>query len=117
MKKETCLKAIQKRLPDDLILQDETTFEFTDDEYVVILSWLKLFNQHYRKNGKSRPPQMKFPIISKRLYLDLGLYFIPNDAQENHGKHIIYLSPNGQLLNGTIKKNVTVREVINTWDL
>lgn len=117
MKKETCLKAIQKRLPDDLIIQDETTFEFTDDEYVSILSWLKLFNQHYRKHGKSKQPDMLFPIISKRLRLDFGLYWIPNDQQENHGKHIIYISPNGQLLNGTIKKNLTVKEVINTWTL
>lgn len=117
MNKSRHLLEIQKRLPDDLIIQDETTFEFTYDEYVVILSWMKFFNQHYQKHGKNKQPKILFPIISRRLRLDFSLYITPNDQKENHGKYIIYLSPNGQLLDGTIKQNLSVKDIVNTWDL
>src|SRR5690606_31881964 len=117
MKKSRHLNQIQKRLPDDLIIHDETNFEFTDDEYVVILSWIKFFNKHYQKHQKNKLPEILFPIISKRLRLDFGLYITPNDLQENHGKHIIYLCPNAKMLNGTIKKNISVKDIVDTWSL
>ena len=117
MKKETCLKEISKRLPKDIIIEDETPFELTDDEYISILSWIKYFNAHYKEHGKEKHPDVIFPIISKRLRLDFGLYRFPSDTIINRGKHVIYLSQNGKLLNGGVKKNMTIKGLINTWQL
>ena len=117
MKKETCLKEIQKRLPENIILEDETPFEFTDDEFISILSWIKYFNGHFKEHGKEKLSYVIFPIISKRLRLDFGLYRFPSDTEINRGKHVIYLSQNGKLMDGTIKKNITIKELINTWHL
>lgn len=117
MTKTTYLKEIQKRLPDEIIIQDETKFEYTEDEYVAILSWLKYFNEHYKVYGKSQLPEILFPIVSKRLRLDFGLYITANDLQINHGKYIIYITQNGQLLDVKFKKNLTIKELVNTWNL
>lgn len=117
MKKETCLKEIQKRLPEDIIIDDETSFEFTDDEVVGVLSWLKYFNAHYKEYGKTKYPDVIFPIISKRLRLDFGLYRIPCDVERNKGKHVIYLSQNRKYLDSSIKKDITLKDLINMWHL
>ncbi|QBN18417.1 hypothetical protein [Flavobacterium nackdongense] len=117
MKTSKYLIEIQKRLPDDIIIQNETSFEFTEDEFVSILTWIKNFNEHYRIFGKSEQPYIKFPIISKRLRLDFGLFNYPNELEINKGGFIIYISENGKLLNGTTKKNITVKELITTWQL
>jgi len=117
MKKSKCLSEIQSRLPEDIIISDETVFDFTEDEYVSILSWIKYFNSHYKEHGKSKEPNVIFPIISKRLRLDFGLYRFPCDIENNKGKYILYLSSNGKLLDGSIKKNVTVSSLVNTWRL
>ena len=113
MKKSTCLKEIQKRLPDDIVIQDETTFEFTDDEYVSILSWIKYFKEHYREYGKGKIPTVPFPMISKRLRLDFGLYIRPSDSETNRGKNVIYLSPNG----GPSRPKTTIKELIISFHL
>jgi len=112
--KKTMLKEIQKRLPDDIIIEDETNFELTGDEFVSVLSWIKFFNGHYRVYGKNENPSVVFPIISKRLRLDFGLYRFPSDS---NGQFNIYLSPNGKLLDGSMKKRISVKELINSWDL
>ena len=106
------LKEIQDRLPEDLVIEDETSFEFTEDEFVGILSWIKYFNIHYKENQKSHTPEILFPIVSKRLRLDFGLYI----TKDNNDKHVLYISPNGQMLNGKIKKE-TIKGLINTWGL
>lgn len=46
MIKSRYLQEFQKRLPDDILIEDETNFEVTDDEYVSILSWFKYFKEH-----------------------------------------------------------------------
>nr|WP_294873529.1 hypothetical protein [uncultured Pedobacter sp.] len=112
MNKVKCLKEIQDRLPDDLLIEDETSFEFTEDEFIGILSWIKYFNIHYKENQKSHIPQILFPIVSKRLRLDFGLY----NTKDNSGKYVIYISVNGQMLNGKIKKE-SIKGLINTWGL
>lgn len=117
MKKETFLKEIKKRLPEDIIIEDETPFEPTDDEFIGTLSWIKYFNEHYKEYGKEKHPNVIFPIISKRLRLDFGLYHSPSDTEKNKGKHVIYLSQNGKLMDGTIKKNITIKELTNKWHL
>jgi len=117
MKKVTCLKEISKRLPDNIILNDETTFEFTDDEFISILCWIKYFNGHYIEHGKEKHPDVIFPIVSKRLRLDFGLYRFPSDIGINRGKHVIYISQNGNLKNGNVKNNITIKELIITWRL
>jgi len=117
MKKVTCLKEINKRLPEGIILKDETNFEFTDDEFISILSWIQFFNGHYKEHGKEKHPSVIFPIISKRLRLDFGLYRFPSDQKMEIGKHVIYISENGKLMNGDVKKNITIKGLINTWQL
>ncbi len=117
MKKSSLINNIQKRLPDDIIIDDETKFEFTDDEYISILSWIKCFNEHYKIHGKNEGMLVQFPIISKRIRLDFGLYRIPCDLEENKGKYIIYISANGKQNDGTIKKNISVKELVNNWNL
>jgi len=117
MKTLTYIKEIQKRLPDDIIIQNETSFEFNEDEFVSILSWIKNFNEHYKEYGKREQPNVIFPIISKRLRLDFGLYNFPSDTEINKGKYIIYISENGKLMNGTTKQNISIKELISTWKL
>jgi hypothetical protein len=116
MNKFIQIKEIQKRLPDDIIIVDETDFDYTEDEFINILSWIKYFNHHYISKEKNEHPSIIFPIISKRLRLDLGLYRFPSDIKEQKGKHIIYLSTNGKLLNEKIEKQ-SVKKIIKTWDL
>lgn len=117
MKKVTCLKEINKRLPENIILIDETSFEFTDDEVISILCWIKNFNGHYKEHGKEKDTYVTFPIISKRLRLDFGLYRFPSDQKMEIGKHVIYISQNGRLMNGTVKKKITLKGLINSWQL
>ena len=117
MKKELFLKEIQNRLPEDIIVGDETSFEFTDDEVVGVLSWLKYFNAHYKEYGKTKNPDVMLPIISKRLRLNFEFYRIPCDVEKNKGKHVIYLSQNRKYLDSSIKKDPTLKDLINTWHL
>ena len=115
MKTLTYLEEIQKRLPDDVLIQNETTFEFNEDEYIGILSWIKNFNKHYEIFGKSEHPYVKFPIISKRLRLDFGLYNFPSDLEDkNKGKYIIYISSNLGLLTFKNEPPQTIKELIRT---
>ena len=54
MKKTTLKKEIQKRLPEDIILEDLSRIEeFTEDEFLVILGWIDAFNNHYKRYGKN----------------------------------------------------------------
>lgn len=117
MKKSTLINNIQKRLPAEIIIQDETNFEINDDEYVSILSWIKCFNEHYKINGKNEGMLVQFPMISKRIRLDFGLYRVPCDLKENNGKYIIYITANGKQNDGKIKNKITVNELVNTWKL
>lgn len=116
MAKSNYLKEFQKRLPDDIEIEDETKFEINEDEYLSILSWLKYFKEHYKIYGKEIQTFIQFPIISKRLRLDFGLYNIPSNLETSKGKYIIYIAENGKLLNGKTKKISTI-EMIKTWDL
>lgn len=117
MKKQTILTKIQKRLPDDIIICDETNFDFTDDECISILCWIKYFNHHYAEFGKNKLPKIIFPIISKRLRLDFGLYQTKANNEPNSGKYIIYITQNGQMLNGLYEKNASLTDLIITWQL
>ena len=116
MKKSTCLKEIQKRLPDEIIVQDQTDFEFTDDEFVGILSWIKYLNTHYKELGMSENPKVLFPVISKRLFIDFGLYIIPDETNFKD-KCLIYISPTGKRLDGKVNRNMTVKDIKNIWHL
>lgn len=116
MNKQRQLKEIQKRLPDDIMIVDETSFDFTEDEYVSILCWIKFFNQHYEQFGKNKYPKLMFPIISKRLRLDFGLYRVASDGELCKGCYNIYLSENGKGLDGKIRKQ-SIKEIIQIWQL
>jgi len=108
--KKTMLKEIQKRLPDGIVIEDETNFDFTNDEFVVMLCWIKYFRDHYDNFGKKMRPKVMFPVISTRLRFDFGLYHIPNDLREsvNYGKNVVYIS-------GNTEKNI--KKIINFWQL
>lgn len=116
MIKKNVLKIIKERLPLEISIIDETPFEFSDDEIVGILSWIKYFNIHYEKFKKDQLPDILFPIISIRLRMDLGLYHIKNDKEPMKGHFVIYLTQNGKRLDGKIEKQ-TVKSIINTWKL
>jgi len=92
MKKSTFLKIVQDKMPDDIIIEDTTSFEFTEDECVGILSWIEFFNCHYSIYNKHTKTKIQRPSVSKRLLLDFGLYNIPCDLENNKGKYIVYLA-------------------------
>jgi hypothetical protein len=101
-------KEFEKRLPKGIEIKNERNIDLTEDEFVSILSWLKYFKSHYEKFGKDEHPDVIFPIISKRIHLDFGLYRFPSELQDEKGKFIIYISANTQK---------TIKNIINTWHL
>lgn len=115
MKKENYLREIQKRLPNNIVLKDDTSFDFTEDEFVGILSWIKFFNKHYKQNGKQKYPEMVFPLVSKRLRLDFSLYLVPSTIKAYKGKYLISLSDNREKRGGIITTYLAVDDVIETW--
>ncbi|SDA37111.1 hypothetical protein SAMN03080617_00002 [Algoriphagus alkaliphilus] len=108
MDKEKILKEIQNRLPDDIRIINQTPFELTEDEFLVILSWLKYFNWHYQLHKKSGSPEIQSPIISKRIRLDFYFYWISENIQNKDTGFSIYIVSN-------YKK--TLKEIINTYKL
>lgn len=102
------LKEIQKRLPDDIRIINETSFELTEDEFLGILSWLKYFNRHYQIHKKSGAPEIQSPIISKRIRLDFYFYWISENIKNKETEFCIYIVSN--------YKN-TLKEIINTYKL
>ena len=115
MEKEKMLKEIQKRLPDGIIIEDATKFDFTEDEFVSILCWLQYFRAHYAEYYGKNDEQMSItlPIISKRLRLDFTHYrFIQNSHFfPNFGKYIVYITAN------TKRKKIAVKHIINCFSL
>lgn len=116
MTKTNYLKQFQKRLPDDIKIVDEVPYEFTEDEIVSILCWLKYFNHHYSINGKNEYPQIMFPVVSKRMHLDFGLYIGKSETEPFKGQHNIYITENGKLLTGKVEKQ-SLEKVIKIWNL
>ena len=117
MNKKSIIKRIQERLPDDIQVIDQTSFEFTDDEFLSILSWIKYFNLHYSIHGKRELPGISFPIISSRLGLEFDLYRFKSDQVIDRGKYSIYLS---DIREGFFKKSnssITLEKIIITWKL
>lgn len=117
MNKLKYLKEIQKRLPDDLILEDGTSFDFTDDEFIGILSWIKYFNIHYEKYGKTKMVDIHTPLISKRMRLDFLYYSKPCDLLVNQGKYVIYISSNICYTSKNRKRVLSVNELIRAYCL
>ncbi len=113
MIKSNQIKEIQKRLPDDIKVVDETKYEFTEDEFLSILCWIKFFNHHYDNYGKTHYPFILFPIISKRLRLDFGLYGVRSECEPLKGNYNIYISDNIK----NTKGRKTLVNFINQWGL
>lgn len=113
MLKKKHIGEINKRLPEDILVIDETSFEFTEDEYVSILSWLRYFNNHFEEYAKSRLPNILFPVISKRLILDFGLYI----TADSSGRYAIYITDSRRLIFGEKRKVLTTKEIINSYNL
>lgn len=102
--KRKMLEEIQSRLPDNIVIEDETGFDFTEDEFASMLSWIKYFNLHYMKYGMEKYPDIMFPLLSKRMRFDFGLY-IPEDE----GKHVIYISKVGVCLDGKVRQTKSIK--------
>lgn len=119
MKKEILIQQIQKRLPNDIVVQDDSCLEITDDEFVGILSWIKYFCSHYREYRKDKYPDIIRPVISKRIHLDFGLYRFPSDTEINKGKYIIYINNNDCALADEKTKinKFSLKEVIDSYHL
>lgn len=112
------LKEFQNRLPDDIIIVDGTNVDFTEDEYVVILSWLKSFNKHYMKYEKNENFPIVYAIVSTRLRLDFGVYRFPIEEGDYKGKHIIGILRNDKQLNGKLNQSwLKVKHIVNTYKL
>lgn len=93
------LKKIQKELPKDIYLIDNTTIELTTDEYFAILSWIKGFKVHYNEFGKTKHMTVHTPVVSRRVFIDLTLYRSPSKLLEEKEKNCIYI--------GEIKKRIS----------
>lgn len=117
MKKINYLRAIQARLPIEILLKDDIHFDFTEDEYVVILSWIKNFNEHYKLNGKNENMLTPIVLISKRLRIDFYFYRFPKENGEDVGKHFIYLGANNRNFEGQGKPTYSVKELEKTFQL
>ncbi|MGL5636913.1 MAG: hypothetical protein ACRDD0_08505 [Bacteroidales bacterium] len=116
MTKKKQLKEMQARLPERIMLFDETSFDFTEDEYISMLCWIKYFNKHYALYGMNRGIDMPFAIISKRMHLDFGLYNIPHKHEALEGDYFIYISESGKCLDGKVRGN-TIKKIVSRWSL
>lgn len=120
MKKQNQLKEIQKRLPDDIIIVDNTSYdEFTEDEFLGLLTWIDCFNNHYKTYGKSIEMQF-YPhcaFVSTRFFIDFFFYNKLN-KDENlknsvcYNKYAIYIKP----VKGKSKAQIRKAYVI-AWNL
>jgi len=72
---------LKKRIPEGFTLINESGHSLTEDEYVVAATWMKALTRHVEAHGK-KEMLIKFVPISKRMYLDLGLYYM-KDYDDN----------------------------------
>jgi len=72
--KKTHFEKLLDRMPKPIRLINESDCDLTDDEYVCAATWIKGLTLHFEENGQT-PMHIKFAPISKRLYLDLGLFY------------------------------------------
>ena len=100
-------KELQALLPTEitLALELENT-EITDDEFAVAKDWIRYFNNHFKKYGFTKYPEIIFARCSKSLKLDFGLYIANFDKDTRYDykfktPYIVYLNRDISL----IKKN------------
>jgi hypothetical protein len=115
MKKTTQIKEIQKRLPDDIIIEDLSKIEeFTEDEFLVILGWIDAFNNHYRRYGKN-VEETFYPhcvFVSTRLFIDFYFYNKKDNRGEAAKEYLIYLE---SVTEGS--KAHRRKKFVNDWNL
>ena len=115
MKKTTQIKEIQKRLPDDIIIEDLSKIEeFTEDEFLVILGWIDAFNNHYRRYEKN-VEETFYPdcvFVSTRLFIDFYFYNKKDNRGETAKEYLIYLE---SVTEGS--KAHRRRKFVNDWNL
>ncbi len=102
MKKSTMLKKIQKELPKDIYLINNTTIELTTDEYFAILSWIKVFLIHHKEFDKTKHLTLHTPVVSTRVFIDFALCRFPSKLPEEKGKNCIYI--------GELKKRISANK-------
>ncbi|WP_035656790.1 hypothetical protein [Flavobacterium seoulense] len=111
MKQSSFLKLVQERLPEDVIVRDETQFKFSEDECVVMLSWIQYFVDHYTVYKKEKLPSIINPYISVRLKLNFSLYRIPCDQDIDRGKYVIYIVKAKQHINEKIYSKIDLSKL------
>lgn len=111
MKKQTYLKEIQKRLPQDIFISDETNIDFTEDEFVCILFWIKIYNKYPDLFGTAKHIQHVF--ISKRIQVDFSFH---NTATEK-GEYLIYITLNKKITPAGKEGIYSLRELIHDYHL
>jgi hypothetical protein len=115
MTKKYILNQIQKRLPESIEVGDETLFDFSEDEFIGILSWVKYFNKHFVIFGTEEKMIEDLPVISKRIFLDFNLYRFPTDTENNKGKHVIYIRSTYK--SSSSNKSTTIKDLIRVHGL
>ncbi len=113
MKKDTVLRNIQKRLPDDILIKDNVSFELTEEEYFSILVWIKVFNIHFKEFGKSKNMPLHIIPISSRCCLDVYFYRFPDDNNE----YVIYLKEEERLYKDNKLKKPSITDLISRYDI
>lgn len=111
MKKASFLKLVQEKLPEDIIVRDETQFKFSEDECVVMLSWIQYFDDHYKVYKKEKLPSIINPYISIRLRLDFSFYRIPCHLDIDKGKYVIYIIKAKQHINDKISSKIDLKKL------
>lgn len=97
-------KELQSLLPKEITLALElNNTEISDDEFAVAKDWIQYFNNHFKKNGFSKCPEIMFAKCSKSLTLDFGLYRVNFDEESRYDykfktPYIIYLNRNISLI-------------------
>ena len=91
-------------MQDNYQIVDVTSFEFTDDEILAILSWLKFLNKHIEEKGREVKMPIQFAIVSSRLRIDFALTHLPSDQPNEEGRNVVYLSAYNKMLNGEVYK-------------
>lgn len=108
MTKRTMLKTIRATVPSGILIEDSTDFDFSEDEFVALLSWISYFNVHFSEFGFSQIPKVQFPVVSRRITLDFGLYNIPVEDGLNKGCNVVYINKSFY-----IKDNLSLKEFIS----
>lgn len=115
-------RELQALLPAEITLALElNNTEITDDEFAVAKDWIRYFNNHFKKYGFTKYPEIIFARCSKSLKLDFGLYIANFDEETRFDyklktPYIIYLHRDISLVkktNNKLRQNCAKHKIYN----